>query len=550
VAAISGGYSATAVNIVEAVASNCMEGTAIVKLYPHSHGAKTSNAFIDASCVQIRNVATPTDVLDAANKAYADRQDEATFARATNALGDWAGAGFVSKSGDTMAGHLHMSGNAIHGLGALHLTAYRPLCTQSVDFVADVYVVVDGPPPASTPPVPHLRMLTGAAAGRVMQTRSHGWADPYNQMYYAYQLTDSSPGAIQAGDVFEVYAYDPERHAALECDVDGYRLTGLATPASPADAATKAYVDSATGAITTAYVKKAGDTMSGQLILMAPPVAANHAVNKTYIDAKQFGAANILNGAVTSAKLADNAVTSAKIVDGTVAAADLASGAVTADKLANRAVTAAKLHQMGAASGQVLKWNGSAWAPAPDAGGMSQAEADVRYVNAGGDTMSGPLTAPALYATGPENWRVGSPLQPSVHIELVGQHSKISTINGKSLVLAPKGSHILCETNTAVNGNLAVAGSVTAARGISSAGPLALAAPWAGTFNTATTGSTTVPVPGMTPQAIVVVTPCGSSAPLKTANYAYRVDARQNSFVLYYSKDCYNMQFNYIVIQP
>ncbi|GHT61152.1 hypothetical protein FACS189451_02590 [Bacteroidia bacterium] len=62
-------------------------------------------------------------------------------------------------------------------------------------------------------------------------------------------------------------------------------------------------------------------------------------------------ATTIADGKVTTAKLTDNAVTSAKIADGTVATVDLADGAVTAGKL----------NQMGASSGQTLRWNGTAW---------------------------------------------------------------------------------------------------------------------------------------------------------------------------------------------
>jgi hypothetical protein len=56
------------------------------------------------------------------------------------------------------------------------------------------------------------------------------------------------------------------------------------------------------------------------------------------------------------------------IKDTGIVAAKIATGAITTAKLAAAAVTAAKLAQMGAASGQILRWNGTAWAPANNAG--------------------------------------------------------------------------------------------------------------------------------------------------------------------------------------
>ncbi|TNE62287.1 MAG: tail fiber domain-containing protein [Bacteroidetes bacterium] len=61
-----------------------------------------------------------------------------------------------------------------------------------------------------------------------------------------------------------------------------------------------------------------------------------------------FSNLQIRQSAVTNFEIANNAVTTAKIQD--------------------QAITASKLAQMGAFNGQILKWNGTAWAPANDLG--------------------------------------------------------------------------------------------------------------------------------------------------------------------------------------
>jgi hypothetical protein len=88
------------------------------------------------------------------------------------------------------------------------------------------------------------------------------------------------------------------------------------------------------------------------------------------------GSSEIADGSVTSAELAANAVTTVKIADGAVSTAKLANDAVTSAKIldgtistadiANQAITGAKIDDMNAANGQVLKWNGTTWAPAAD----------------------------------------------------------------------------------------------------------------------------------------------------------------------------------------
>ncbi|MCS6929167.1 MAG: tail fiber domain-containing protein [Saprospiraceae bacterium] len=77
----------------------------------------------------------------------------------------------------------------------------------------------------------------------------------------------------------------------------------------------------------------------------------------------------LADGAVTAPKLADGSVGTAKLVDGAVSTNKLADNAVNTSKVANGAITGAKINDMGASNGQVLKWNGTTWAPAADATG-------------------------------------------------------------------------------------------------------------------------------------------------------------------------------------
>jgi hypothetical protein len=116
------------------------------------------------------------------------------------------------------------------------------------------------------------------------------------------------------------------------------------------------------------------------------------AVGANEIAPNSVGTAELTDGSVTTAKIADNAVSTAKISDASITTTKLAnnavntpniadnavtstkinSGAVGTDQLADASVTAEKIADLGAAAGQVIKWDGSAWAPANDLiGGMS-----------------------------------------------------------------------------------------------------------------------------------------------------------------------------------
>ncbi len=73
-----------------------------------------------------------------------------------------------------------------------------------------------------------------------------------------------------------------------------------------------------------------------------------------------------LTGTYPNPTIANNAVNSAKIQDGQVTSADLANNTVTSAKIADTNVTMPQLPRAVATTGQVIKWNGTHWAPAAD----------------------------------------------------------------------------------------------------------------------------------------------------------------------------------------
>ena len=81
------------------------------------------------------------------------------------------------------------------------------------------------------------------------------------------------------------------------------------------------------------------------------------------------GVTIIGDGVATDLQVIDGGITTTQIFDGTIATADIGNDAVTTDKIANAAILAEDLNQMGATANQVLKWNGTLWAPAADAAG-------------------------------------------------------------------------------------------------------------------------------------------------------------------------------------
>ncbi len=88
--------------------------------------------------------------------------------------------------------------------------------------------------------------------------------------------------------------------------------------------------------------------------------------------------ADIADGTIMSGDIADATITSVDIADATIVSGDIADATVTSTDIANATIAAADLSSMGAASGQVMQWNGTAWvATTPAAGAESDPQVGV-----------------------------------------------------------------------------------------------------------------------------------------------------------------------------
>lgn len=115
------------------------------------------------------------------------------------------------------------------------------------------------------------------------------------------------------------------------------------------------------------------------------PTIVNNAITNSKINADAVTSAKIADGTIQTLDIANEAITSAKIADGAIATLDLQASSVTDAKIA-AGVSLTKLSSAGASTGQVIKWNGSAWVPQNES-------AAVTSITASGGLDGGTITS-------------------------------------------------------------------------------------------------------------------------------------------------------------
>jgi hypothetical protein len=168
-------------------------------------------------------------------------------------------------------------------------------------------------------PLPQLR-ITASTVSEVNWFAQTGgsWTWRYDGVNGAFRCRFTTSGVPVTTDILVL---DPAGAATFAGNV-----VSAPAPTDPAHLANRAYVDATTGGVNTAKVDRAGDTMTGPLLLPAPTDPA-HATNQAYVDAADAALRTEIAAVETRSEAADTLLL--PLAGGTMTGPLLLSGAPT-----------------------------------------------------------------------------------------------------------------------------------------------------------------------------------------------------------------------------
>ena len=244
-------------------------------------------------------------------------------------------------------------------------------------------------------------------------------------------------------------ANDPFPAASHEDALD--RLTMIAQQQTEQIGRSIVFPDTDTAATTipssvTRANKFLGFGSSGEVAVLSSTGTSPGAIDTGNLVDSAVTSAKIADGTIQTADIADSQITSAKIADGAVATADIANDAVTADKIADDAVGSAQIADDAVGSAQIADDAVVQAAVADNAIGTNQiANAAVTNAKLSSDLQQGLCRA----------WvEFDATITPFVSATAVGDSFNITSIND-----AGTGIHDLSITNNMSNTGYAASGA-------------------------------------------------------------------------------------------
>jgi hypothetical protein len=234
-------------------------------------------------------------------------------------------------------------------------------------------------------PINEQNQIFDVVAGELIITDVAGTlAVPLTLIDTNTQLTDAQIGA------FGYIKTDLDQQTIAEVLIQGNNagsnpILGLAVSIDPTSAATRGYVDANLGGTQdlTGVLGNGSSAGNNQINDLLDPTLAQDAATKAYVDANS-GTTTLTNGTILVGFTGN--VPTERSVGGDATMNNLGqltitNGAINSVKIANGTILAEDLNQMGAVVNQVLKWNGTIWAPAADVGGNNQTLTQVLTIN-------------------------------------------------------------------------------------------------------------------------------------------------------------------------